>query len=83
MRQVRGQEGHWYLIINQPFFSIYPRNSGPHILSLILMRQVRGQEVHWYLILNQFLFEIYNILVLRIWNIRGQKDMRSILEDSQ
>ena len=47
------------------------------------MRQVRGEEGHWYLILNQFLFEIYNILVLGIWNIRGQKDMRSILEDSQ
>ena len=46
------------------------------------MSQVRGQEVHWYLILNQFFFEIY-MLVLGIWNIHGQEDMRSILEDSQ
>ena len=83
MRQVRGQEGHWYLIINHSFFSIYPRNSGPHVSSLILMRQVRGQEVHLYLMLNQFFFEIYNILVLGIWNIRSQEDMQSILEDSQ
>ena len=47
------------------------------------MRQVCGQEVHRYLILNQFFFEIYNILVLGIWNIRGQEDMQSILEDLQ
>ena len=45
------------------FSSIYPRNSGPHISSLILMRQVRGQEVHWYLILNQLFFKIYEILL--------------------
>ena len=47
------------------------------------MRRVRGQEVHWYLILKQFFFEIYNILVLGIWNIRGEENTQSILEDSQ
>ena len=51
------------------------------------MRQVRGQEVHWYLMLNQFFFEIYNILLLGIWNIHGQEDMRKIrskyLKDSR
>ena len=63
MRQVRGQEVHWYVIIKPAFSSIYPRNSGPHISSLILMRQVCGQEVHWYLILNQLFFKIYEILL--------------------
>ena len=63
MRQVRALEVHWYLIINQAFFSIYSRKS---VISYFLINvNEAGPWTGSALVFNlkPAFFEIYKILL--------------------